>query len=102
MPDSICPIEGVESLSPGSYLKVTKNDINYKNYWEMEFSEKKQYENDNELILETRKILEESIRVHTQSDVPLGVFLSGGIDSTTIAGLVSSPEFACKNTLSRF
>ena len=90
MPDSICPIEGVESLSPGSYLKVTKNDINYKNYWEMEFSEKKQYENDNELILETRKILEESIRVHTQSDVPLGVFLSGGIDSTIIAGLVSS------------
>ena len=44
---------------------------------------------DQDLVLKVREILERSIQLHTQSDVPLGVFLSGGIDSTLIAGLLS-------------
>jgi asparagine synthase (glutamine-hydrolysing) len=44
---------------------------------------------DRDALLELDRVLEDSVRVHQRSDVPYGLFLSGGIDSTTIAALMA-------------
>jgi asparagine synthase (glutamine-hydrolysing) len=99
MPQGINPINEIETLAPGTYILFTKEEITTKKYWNLSFSEDSHFENEQDLLLETRRLLDSSIKSHTQSDVPLGVFLSGGIDSTIITGLVAD-QFSNVKTLS--
>lgn len=85
-------VEGVKQLLPGHYLQVNTN-----NDGAIELSTVK-YTVSNladavrsraEAVARLRSELEESIRLHLVSDVPLGVFLSGGMDSSAIVALMS-------------
>src|SRR5579864_2212112 len=77
------------SLEPGSYLRVTKDGVTCRKYWDLQegqllLSTEKQYE---ERLLE---VLTDSVKSHLLSDVPVGAFLSGGVDSSSVVGLMSS------------
>jgi asparagine synthase (glutamine-hydrolysing) len=86
-------IEGVFKLKPGHLLKLSKDGLRIDKYWSIQFSQRQASEND--LVEELRELLRESVSLHLRSDVPLGAFLSGGIDSSavvaTMANLLSAP-----------
>ena len=82
------PYKGIKMLEPGHFLYFRKssNNIEKKCYWSLNWSEK--YNLPREEIL--KKIQEEllnSVNLRLISDVPLGVFLSGGIDSSAVVSL---------------
>jgi len=88
IPGPLTIYEGVFKLPAGHVLRWKDGDIEVRRYWDIAYEtehgvSEKQWTG---RILET---LEESIRLHTISDVPLGAFLSGGIDSSTVCSLLS-------------
>lgn len=88
-------IEGVRKLEPGHFLIASpRQSCVIHPYWSIEF--RPRYDRSEEDFSdELRETLRESVRVHLVSDVPLGAFLSGGIDSSSVvanmAGLCSGP-----------
>jgi asparagine synthase (glutamine-hydrolysing) len=79
-------VRGIESLNPGEfrlYNGAGRQKVAH-TYWSLQQSAP-QYRTATEQTL--REVLLESVRLHLASDVPLGVFLSGGIDSSAIAHL---------------
>lgn len=81
--------KNIYKLDPGSFLKINLRDGKFKEkkYWSFEFAqdEKMDEEKGGEELL---KNLEDSVQHHMVSDVPVGSFLSGGIDSSIIATLM--------------
>jgi asparagine synthase (glutamine-hydrolysing) len=79
--------KSVFKLSPGSLMVVKDGKSTIKQYWDLHFSSSSvSLEDAEEQLLE---ILEESVRLHMISDVPVGFLLSGGVDSTALLSLAS-------------
>lgn len=83
--------KSVRKLFPGHYMVVSFNgkpDIQIKRYWDIKFepdySKTEQYWTE-----EIENCLNETVRMHMISDVPLGAFLSGGIDSSSIVAFMA-------------
>ncbi|MFA9556028.1 asparagine synthase (glutamine-hydrolyzing) [Evansella sp. AB-rgal1] len=85
-PEPQTVVKSIQKLEPGHYIKQKVNGkMEIKAYWQPHFAPSKDsYEYQKDKILET---LRDSVRIHMRSDVPVGSFLSGGIDSTAIVAL---------------
>jgi asparagine synthase (glutamine-hydrolysing) len=81
-------LEGVESLPAGHYLTFKDGDLTIKPYWSLPASEPLDM-SEEEIVARLRKLLEESIRLRMIADVPVGAFLSGGIDSSAVVALMT-------------
>jgi asparagine synthase (glutamine-hydrolysing) len=84
--------KGIRKLMPGCTLSLATHSPGkgpqIEQYWDVpEFPETSPKRNDGDWIAECRERLEETVRMRLMSDVPLGLFLSGGLDSSTIAAL---------------
>jgi asparagine synthase (glutamine-hydrolysing) len=79
--------EGVYKLLPGHLLVVEKGRLKITQYWDVPYDPIRQSEAECGEILSG--LIKESVRLRLISDVPLGAFLSGGIDSSTIVGYMS-------------
>ena len=90
-PNSI--YSGVKKLEPAHYMVIEKGKIRIERYWDLDFSNKLKLSEDEyeKLILDN---LRESTRLRMISDVPLGAFLSGGVDSSAVVAMMSevSPD----------
>lgn len=85
-------LKGVKKLKPGHTLWVNQKGIKESCYWSLDSIKiNEQYENipEAELVDELDRLLQESVKRHLISDVPLGAFLSGGIDSSLIVAIMS-------------
>lgn len=78
-------LEGVRLLPAGNYLVWQNNRITIKEYWHVKFSST--WTNGAEPAEFLRDALLKSVKRHFVSDVPVGVFLSGGVDSSAIVAL---------------
>jgi asparagine synthase (glutamine-hydrolysing) len=88
-PDTI--FEGIKKLPPAHYLLYDRNgNIKIERYWKLKFNSSHQtYADLQELEDRIRTELEESVKLRLISDVPLGAFLSGGVDSSLIVGIMA-------------
>lgn len=79
---------GVKRLLPGHTLTWRDGEIKIEKYWDVSF-EPKHKGNEFDLFQEWRELFKTSVRLRLMADVPLGMFLSGGIDSSAIAAMMS-------------
>lgn len=78
--------QGVETLPPGSYLeKPLGKPHRVVSYWTPEVRSGDSDWSDKEWVERTETLLDDAIALQLRSDVPVGLFLSGGVDSSTIA-----------------
>jgi asparagine synthase (glutamine-hydrolysing) len=97
-----CPwtlVEGIEKLPPGNWLEWRDGKVRAEAYWELPFSNALAWTME-EAKEELDRLLEQSVREHLLSDVPLGVWLSGGMDSTTILHYASQASSSRLKTFS--
>lgn len=80
-PAHLTPFSGVKKLPSGHWLKFSKKNLNIQKYWQLDSTS---YSNLDQL-------LNQSVTDHLIADVPVGIFLSGGLDSSLIA------YYACRN-----
>ncbi|WP_332695018.1 asparagine synthase (glutamine-hydrolyzing) [Halalkalibacter lacteus] len=86
VPEPMCLSTKVQKLLPGhSLLKMPNQELQINCYYQKTFSPTKKSFDD--YTTKTREILEDSVEKHMRSDVPVGAFLSSGIDSTSIVAL---------------
>ncbi len=83
--------EGIKKLPPAHYLLYDrKGNIRIERYWKLKFNPNPQtYTDAQELRDRIQTELEESVKLRLISDVPLGAFLSGGVDSSLIVGIMA-------------
>ena len=78
----------IRKLEPAHWLRWKDGKIETKRYWSPDFSKKIKI-TENEAIEETTRLLRESTKLRMISEVPLGAFLSGGVDSSTVVALMA-------------
>lgn len=83
---------GIRQLMPGHWMRVRAKDgrldLEIQRYWDAPHESTVSGASEEELIADCRRRLEETVRLRLMSDVPLGMFLSGGVDSSAIAALI--------------
>jgi asparagine synthase (glutamine-hydrolysing) len=90
-PAPLTLFQGIFKLPPACFLEfnLTNNQIKIQKYWDLKFEEcfdKPTHVLGNEL----KNLLRESVKMRMMSDVPIGAFLSGGIDSSSIVAIMSN------------
>ncbi|AGE21395.1 asparagine synthetase [Geobacillus sp. GHH01] len=86
VPEPLTMSAGIYKLEPGHYLKKkVGKPLTIHRYWKASFEPIRQSEE--ELVKQIRDALFDSVNVHMRSDVPVGAFLSGGIDSSFIVAI---------------
>ncbi|WNB93002.1 asparagine synthase (glutamine-hydrolyzing) [Bacillus sp. NEB1478] len=95
VPEPMTMTKDIKKLEPGHYfIKKAGRPMEIKPYWKPSFEPKKMtFE---EAKDEIRSVMRDSVKMHMRSDVPVGAFLSGGIDSSTIVALASELHPALK------
>jgi asparagine synthase (glutamine-hydrolysing) len=88
VPDPLSIFHNIHKLPPGHYLTFTAGGIAMKQYWDFDLQPGPS-RREEDYLDELRELLDESVRLRLISDVPLGAFLSGGIDSSTVVGLMA-------------
>jgi len=79
--------KNIFKLQPGHWMTVDETGIKMGNYWDLQYNSVPDGRRD--AIEEFRQLLEESVRLRLIAEVPLGVFLSGGLDSSAMLALMS-------------
>jgi len=84
--------EGVYSVPPGHFLRATREAHRVHQYWDVDYPRDdapQAARSDAEYIAGFRAVLEDAVKTRLRADVPVGCYLSGGIDSCAVLGLAS-------------
>jgi len=84
--------KGIQSLRSGNYIIVENGNIAVKEYWDLDYPPLSAGfigKSENEYVDELKDLLTRSVKYRLQSDVPVGFYLSGGLDSSLIGALIS-------------
>lgn len=88
IPAPMSGFKKIRKLEPGHWLLWKNGKIETQRYWSLDYSKKIKL-SEEDAIEETIRILREATRLRMISEVPLGAFLSGGVDSSTIVALMT-------------
>ncbi|MCA1621774.1 MAG: asparagine synthase (glutamine-hydrolyzing) [Acidobacteria bacterium] len=88
VPDPLSIFRSVHKLPPGCHLTFEGGRVEVEEYWDFPFKPEEVRAED-DWLEELRALLDESVRVRLVADVPLGAFLSGGVDSSAVVGLMA-------------
>src|SRR6266481_4264119 len=88
VPAPLTAYRAIRKLEPGHWLLWRGGEIKTERYWQLDFSKKVRLDEEEagERVVE---LLREAVRVRLMSEVPLGAFLSGGIDSSAVVALMA-------------
>jgi asparagine synthase (glutamine-hydrolysing) len=82
--------QGVRKLMPGHWMEVNASGaLDVHQYWDLDVSHTESSRDEAYYVRSYREMLEQAVASHLMSDVPLGVFLSGGVDSSAVAALMT-------------
>ncbi|MEZ6057719.1 MAG: asparagine synthase (glutamine-hydrolyzing) [Planctomycetaceae bacterium] len=103
VPHPHCILKGYHKLPPAHYMVYERGELHVERYWQAPYATSADLSHlgnpdlarsdkwtDDEWRNQLRSTLTEAVRLRMRSDVPVGAFLSGGIDSTIISGLMQS------------
>ena len=90
IPAPLSIVNGIQKLPPGHLLIIQNGKTSVKQYWDMSYAVASPVKTQSELEEELYALLEDSTRLRLISDVPLGAFLSGGVDSSTIVQIMAN------------
>jgi asparagine synthase (glutamine-hydrolysing) len=88
IPDPKTIFKGIHKLEPGHYLLINDQGLKKQQYWDISFSNQTE-QSESELIKELQQLAGDCTAKRMMSDVPLGAFLSGGVDSSGIVALMA-------------
>ena len=81
--------QGVKKLLPGHSMQVVGETVRIQKYWDLSYTPKQRFGSMDDAAAEFRHHFDDAVQARLMADVPLGVFLSGGIDSSVIAASMS-------------
>jgi len=84
--------EGICQVPPGHYMIATDRHVQLSQYWDFNYpraNDAQPHRSDAECAEEFRQTFEEAVRLRLRADVPVGCYLSGGIDSCAVLGLAA-------------
>ena len=88
VPAPVTAFVDVRKLEPGHILVWRRGEVKTRRYWSLNFKDKRQIE-EREAGEQVVQLLRDAVLVRLMSDVPLGAFLSGGVDSSAVVALMS-------------
>ncbi len=88
VPEPLTGFKQIKKLPAGSYLLLKNGRVVVKRYWQLNFSEKLNFSQAEWINLIKEKLIE-AVKLRLVSDVPVGAFLSGGIDSSLVVALMN-------------
>ncbi len=97
IPDSMTIFKSIRKLLPGHTLTREAGRTRIRKYWDIAYAPDRS-KGEHYFINRLMELLQESIKIHLISDVPLGAFLSGGIDSSTVVAMMSMVTDSPVNT----
>jgi asparagine synthase (glutamine-hydrolysing) len=89
LPDRYSLFKGIEKLPAGTWLLRQNGSVTIERYWQLSFANQPS-RREEQVIDELDALLRETVEMHLLSDVRVGSFLSGGIDSSLIAALMAT------------
>ncbi len=92
-------LRDVRKLPPGHSITVRESGVTTRRYWEVPLEQPRKI-SEADALAEFGALLEETMRQHLVSDVPLGAFLSGGLDSSSVVAMMSKLGVADIKTFS--
>src|SRR5215213_659263 len=87
VPAPLSIYEGINKLTAAHTLTVEDGRVEVRPYWRLSYKKPEHAPSEEEAAAKLRELLEDSVRMRLVSDVPLGVLLSGGVDSSTVAAM---------------
>jgi asparagine synthase (glutamine-hydrolysing) len=84
-----CALEGIEKLPPASYLTVSADGVRSHKYWHLTYGEEQGPANLDVLEERLEELLQRAVGQCLVADVPVGAFLSGGIDSSVVVAMMA-------------
>jgi asparagine synthase (glutamine-hydrolysing) len=80
----------IYELPPGHYLKTSNGKVNFKKYWDIPLYPRSEQTDlaPQEICRQIRELLQDAVRIRLRADVPVGCYLSGGLDSSGTTALV--------------
>ncbi len=96
------PFKGIYELPPGHYMLVKEGNITIERYWSMEFpsSDNSNSTSIPQKVEELEDLLKDAVRIRLRADVPVGAYLSGGLDSSVTTSLIHEIDAGVLNTFS--
>ncbi len=81
--------KGIQQLPPGNWLKFQDGSLEVQKYWSLNFQAENSVGSYGEACEELQYLLKKSVQKHLVSDVPVGAYLSGGVDSSSVVAIAS-------------
>ena len=88
VPEPLSIFREVRKLPPGHWLELQSGSLDIHPYWQLDFEHPRSETDEGWYMEQLREKLRDAVRARLVSDVPLGAFLSGGVDSATVVGLM--------------
>ena len=99
VPTPITAFVGIQRIPPGHWLSWHSGRLEVGRYWDLAYGDESQA-SESEVRTETLRLLRESVAIRLESEVPLGAFLSGGLDSSTVVALAAEASSVPLKTFS--